>query len=372
MIYLWTFDKPRSPDSPTSAAMRVVITGGCGFIGQMVARSVLRRGKLLTHAPGGTAERLAPVTEVVLADVSRPPRLLFDQLEEETQVVLGDVSDAGFCRSLMSTDDTPLSIFHLGAVMSGQGEADFDLAMGVNLHGTLNLLEAARHAGGARPRFILASAGATLGAGSPTDFVSAEGVVGDETRATPHTTYGMTKACAELLVGDYSRRGFVDGRGVRLPTVLVRAGAPNAATTGCFSAVIREPLAGDGVIAPISPHVKHAVTSYRTAVDCLVGMHELEAEAVDSVLGYDRTVFVPSTALSLSDLDDALRKVVSPSSAERLGKVSYAADEKLSAAVGSFPTKVDCRRALQLGLGGAIPPDAETMVREYCEGKLVS
>ena len=94
-------------------------------------------------------------------------------------------------------------------------------------------------------------------------------------------------------------------------------------------------------------------------------MHELEAEAVDSVLGYDRTVFVPSTALSLSDLDDALRKVVSPSSAERLGKVSYAADEKLSAAVGSFPTKVDCRRALQLGRGGAIPPDAETMVREY-------
>ena len=114
-----------------------------------------------------------------------------------------------------------MSIFHLGAIMSGQGEADFDLCMGVNLHGTLHLLEAARQCtSDARPHFVLASAGATLGAGAPTDFVSKEDTVGDTTRATPHTTYGMTKACAELLLADYSRRGFVDGRGCRLPSVV--------------------------------------------------------------------------------------------------------------------------------------------------------
>ena len=116
--------------------------------------------------------------------------------------------------------------------MSGQGEADFDLAMNVNLHGTMHMLEAARHCGALRPRFVMASAGATLGAGAPTDFVTKDDIVGDATRATPHTSYGMTKACAELLLQDYSRRGFVDGRAVRLPTVIVRAGAPNAATTG--------------------------------------------------------------------------------------------------------------------------------------------
>ena len=133
-----------------------------------------------------------------------------------------------------------VSVFHFGAVMSGQGEQDFDLVMRVNLHGTLNLLEAARQCGATRPRFILASAGATLGSGAPTDYVDKSDTVGDWTRATPHTSYGMTKACAELLLSDFSRRGFVDGRACRLPTVLVRAGAPNAASTGCYSAVVRE------------------------------------------------------------------------------------------------------------------------------------
>ena len=172
--------------------------------------------------------------------------------------------------------------------MSGTGEADFDLCMGVNMRGTLQMLESARHCGATRPRFIYASAGATLGAGAPTDFISKDDVVGDSTRATPHTTYGMTKAIGELLLSDYSRRGFVDGRGIRLPSVVVRAGAPNAATTSCFSAVVREPLAGVDVVSPIDSEVKHAVTSHRTAVDCLLQMHELAAETVDSVLGFDR------------------------------------------------------------------------------------
>jgi len=249
--------------------------------------------------------------------------------------------------------------------MSGQGETDFDMCMGVNLHGTLHMLEAARHCGAPRPRFVMASAGATLGSGAPTDYVTKDDVVADSTRATPHTSYGMTKACAELLLSDYSRRSFVDGRAVRLPSVIVRAGAPNAATTSCFSSVVREPLAGVDTVAPIDANVRHAVTSHRTALDALLKMHELPAAAVEAGLGYDRTAFVPCTAVTLSELEAAVRKVVAPSSHAALGNVTYEAQPALSAAVGSFPTKVDASRALALGVSPSL--DAEAMVRAYAE-----
>ena len=308
---------------------RVVITGGCGFLGQSVARAVLRRGHL-SGAAGPSA-----VAEVLLADVARPPKLLFDELEEGAQVVMGDVSEASFCRSLFACAK-PVSVFHLGAVMSGAGEAGdagFDLCLDVNVKGTWNLLEAARHSSSARPRFIMASAGATLGSGAPTDFVTASDRVGDSTRATPHTTYGMTKAVAELLLADYSRRGYIDGRGVRLPTVAVRAGAPNAATTGCFSAVVREPLGGRHVVCPIAADVAHAVTGTATAVDGLLHMHEARPELVDATLGFDRTVFVPSVAVTLAQLEEAVRRVVEPASHAALGRVSYEEEPALSDAV---------------------------------------
>ncbi len=343
--------------------MRVVITGGCGFIGQLLARSVLRQGSLRTHVQGG-GEAMAPVTEILLADAARPPRgLLFDDLDSAS-VVLGDLSDASFCRSLFEgTRGEPTSVFHLGAIMSGEGEADFDRCVAVNLSGTHHLLEAARRCASARPRFILAGAGATIGSGAPTDFVRADDTVSDATRATPHTTYGMAKACAELLLSDYSRKGFVDGRGCRLPTVIVRAGAPNAATTGCYSAVVREVLAGRDVCLPIGADVTHAVTSHRAAVGCLLGLHEVAAPSADAVLGFDRTVFVPSAAVTLTQLDDAVRRVVHPDSHGKLGGVSYDVDEELSATVGSFPAQIDCGRATALGLSADL--ELESIVREY-------
>ena len=303
---------------------RVVITGGCGFLGQALARSLLRRGSLLFHHHG-TTEATAAIQDLVLVDVARPERFLFSELEQSARVEVGSIADASFCRELLSQRDasSPVSVFHLGAVMSGQGEADFDLCMDVNLHGTLNLLEAARHCGAPRPRIIMASAGATLGAGAPTDWLTKDDAVADSTRATPHTTYGTTKACGELLLADYSRRGFVDGRGCRLPSVVVRAGAPNAATTGCFSSVVREPLAGVDAVAPIGATVRHAVTSTRVAVGSLLGMHETPAATADAVLGYDRTVFVPSASVSLSELEAATCRLVAPSSRPLLGKVRH-------------------------------------------------
>ena len=344
---------------------RVIITGGCGFLGQLLARDILKRNVLRTHTAHSGAEATTFVKEVLLADVTKPSTMLFDSLESDAQIVIGDLADAGYAKALVEGADGPVSIFHLGAVMSGAGEVDFDLCMNVNLHGTMHLLEAARNCGAHRPKFVLTSAGATLGAGHPTDFLTKDDTVGDSTRATPHTTYGMTKACAELLLNDYSRRGFVDYRGVRLPSVLVRAGAPNAATTGCFSSIIREPLAGTDAIMPIAPGVRHAVTSHRMAVEALVHMHDVPSTEVDAVLGYDRTVFVPSLAVSLEELEHALHAVVAPESRAHLGKVSFQANDQLSAAVGSFPTKVDSGRARALGLQADL--DAASMVRQYAE-----
>jgi NAD(P)-dependent dehydrogenase (short-subunit alcohol dehydrogenase family) len=161
-------------------------------------------------------------------------------------------------------------------------------------------------------------------------------------------SHGSASRC-RLLLSDYSRRGFVDGRGVRLPSVIVRAGAPNAAVTGCFSSVIREPLAGSKTVAPIEAHIKHAVTGHRTAVESIVSMHELPAAEADAVLGFDRTVFAPSLVESRG----------------ALGAVRYEPDERLSQAVASFPTKVDCRRASALGLTG--DADAAAIIRQYAQ-----
>ncbi|KAL9183427.1 hypothetical protein ACHAXT_004283 [Thalassiosira profunda] len=350
--------------------MKVVITGGTGFLGQVLAREILARKQLRS----GTAT--CTVTRLILADIAEPTEYLFDlhSLAKANGVALelqlGDVSDIGYCKSLIGTPavdgDGALSVFHLGAVMSG---APPDLALKVNLHGTMNMLEAARAwqeaSPSSRPTFVFSSAGATLGAGHEADWVSNDDTISDATRAAPHTTYGTTKACAELLLADYSRRGFIDGRGVRLPSVVVRAGAPNAATTSCFSSVVREPLAGTDAIMPIGPGVFHAVTGYRSAIGGMLAVHEAMPEEVDRLLGFDRTVFLPTRAVSLRQLEEAMKRVVTPDSASKLGKVTYEEDERLSSIVGSFPTKVDSKRAL--ALGAPPTPSIEDMIREYCE-----
>ena len=316
------------------------------------------------------------VTRLVLADIAEP-RYLFDlpclaaSAGVSLSVMTGDVSDAAYCASLLGGDDDgALSIFHLGAVMSG---APPDLALAVNLRGTMNMLEAARAwrtadvgtaaSARARPTFVFSSAGATLGSGHPADWVGKGDTISDSTRAAPHTTYGTTKACAELLLADYSRREFVDGRGVRLPTVVVRAGAPNAATTGCFSGAVREPLSGEDAVLPIGPDVSHAVTGYRAAVGGMLAVHDAPSGAVDELLGYDRTVFLPTRSVSLRQLEEGMRNVVEPGSA--LGRVVYEEDANLSSVVGSFPTKVDSGRAI--ALGAPLTPSVEDMIREYCE-----
>eukprot|EP00980_Cylindrotheca_fusiformis_P025315 scaffold13478_cov132-Cylindrotheca_fusiformis.AAC.8 len=320
----------------------------------------------------GTKVEEVPISKIVLADIAFPPKLQ-PTIEASTipvEKVKGDVSNADFCKDQIFShvsERTNVSIFHMGAVMSGDGEKDFDLAMRVNLYGTLNMLEGARKhvydKYGIAAKFIFTSAGATIGSGAPTDYVSKDDTISDASRATPHTTYGMTKSCCELLLADYARRGFVDGRGVRLPSIIVRAGAPNAATTSCFSSVIREPLAGVDVVLPIASHVPHAVTGKRAAVQAMIAVHNTTRANVEAVLGFDRTVFLPAIALSLGELEEALYNVVTPETKDKLGKISYNVDDFLSDVVGGFPTKIDASRARKLGVPPA--PDAETLVREY-------
>uniref|UniRef100_A0A7S4M5Y4 NAD-dependent epimerase/dehydratase domain-containing protein n=1 Tax=Odontella aurita TaxID=265563 RepID=A0A7S4M5Y4_9STRA len=369
-----------------TGVVTVIITGGGGFLGQCLASSLLSDPKVrlsTTDDDDGTESEKSEsdesiVERIVLADVAFPPE---DELQPavargirdgKIECRLGSVADESFCSSLVdeSSPSSSLSVFHLGAVMSGTGESDFDLCMNVNLRGTMTLLERCRSrslsSSSALPapvRFVYASAGATVGSGSPTDYVTKDDTITDAARSTPHTTYGMTKACGELLLSDYSRRGFVDGRGARLPTVVVRAGRPNAATTGCFSGVVRETLGGIDSILPIGPDVKHAVTGMRNAVDALRTLHDLPTSRVEEALGYDRTVFLPATALSLSDLEDATKDAVSPLSRKLLGRVEYTVDEFLSGVVGGFPTRIDAGRARELGVGP--PPTPEDIVRDY-------
>ena len=339
--------------------MKVIITGGGGFIGQVLAKEILSRGVLRSE------DGLVRVTEIVLCDIVPPKEPLV--VSELVSVSVGDVSDKSYCESLVLGDSSEgLAVFHLGAVMSGTGEANFDLCVSVNLQGTVNMLDCAKQwkeRNSKTPTFIFTSAGATIGSGHPADWVSASDIISDATRPTPHTTYGMTKACCELLLADYARRGFVDGRGVRLPTVVVRAGAPNAATTSCFSGIIREPMNGVDAEMPISASVLHACTGYRAAVAGILAVHDAMPDQIETLLGFDRTVFLPSRAMSLSQLHEAMTAiVVNP---EKLGKVSYATNEFLSQVVGGFPTRIDASRAL--ALGAPPTPDLETLVREYCE-----
>lgn len=349
----------------------VIITGGGGFLGQCLATALLEKSTINVESSDGVAHTVS-ISKLILADIAFPPTLQ-PAIEASNIVerVKGDVSDSKFCSeqifSHVNESVKNVSIFHMGAVMSGDGERDFDLAMRVNLHGTLNILEGARQhiyeKHGFAAKFVFTSAGATIGSGAATDYVSKDDTISDASRATPHTTYGMTKACCELLLADYARRGFVDGRGVRLPSIVVRAGSPNAATTSCFSSVIREPLSGVDVVLPIAAHVPHAVTSKRAAINAMIIVHDTTRADIDAVLGFDRTVFLPAVALSLGQLQEALYNVVTPESKNRLGKITYKVDDFLSNVVGGFPTKIDADRAIKLGVPDA--PDAETLVKEY-------
>lgn len=323
--------------------MKVVITGGTGFLGRMLARRLLARGSLT--GPGGAPE---DIDEITLFDAAEPPQPLTG-LDGRARVVVGDIADRDLIFSLIDRDDT--AVFHLASVVSGGGEKDFDLAMRVNLMGGLNVLEACR-ARGSRPRLVFASSLAVFGGSAMPP------VVGDATKQVPQTTYGATKAIGEMLVNDYTRKGYLDGRSARLPTIIIRPGKPNLAASSFASGVFREPLNGEACALPVDLQTTMPVLGYRSVVEGFIGLHE--ADGAD--LGTDRAVNLPSLSVTVEEMIAALRRVAGD---RPLGPITVEPDPVIQAIVATWPTATEWDRAAALGL--PVEADLDEIVRAYIE-----
>lgn len=323
--------------------MKVVITGGLGFLGQRLARRILENGELT--GPSGTLE---PVDEIVLFDHLLPEDGPGDW-DARVSIVIGDISDRDTVAALVDRDD--ISVFHLASVVSGGGEKDFDLAMRVNLDGGRHVMEAVRARDGL-PRLVFASSIAVFGGdGMPES-------VGDATKQTPQTTYGVTKAICEQLINDYTRKGFFDGRSARLPTVIIRPGKPNAAASGFASAVFREPLNGEDYVLPVGLDTVMPALGYRSIVEGILHLHELPGDT----LGSDRAVSLPSLTVTVAEMIEALRRVAGN---RHLGEITVEPDPFIEAICAGWPQDTYHERARDLGL--PIDANLDALVAEYIE-----
>src|SRR5690242_4386427 len=297
--------------------MRVVITGGCGFLGQRVALQLLARGD---------------VDELVLFDNANPALAMPE--DERLSVQIGDIADSEAVRRVISTGTN--SVFHLAAVVSGQAEAETDLGYRVNLDGTRAVLDACRMLGTC-PRVVFASSLAVYGGALPP-------AVADDTALTPQTSYGTQKAIGELLVNDYSRKGFVDGRALRLPTVVVRPGRPNRAASTFASSMIREPLSGQDAVCPVSPDTVMALASPRRIVAGLVHALGIPSEA----FGASRLLQLPGFSVSVGEMAAAMRRAGGDAAYARL---RWQPDPQIQTIVSSWPPVLSTARAEALGFG---------------------
>jgi D-erythronate 2-dehydrogenase len=304
--------------------MKIVITGGSGFLGQRVARELLKRGQV--NDADGTPQS---IRELVLVDIAAPANGLLDA---RVRYAIGDAASPKFIAETFG-DDTD-GIFHLAAVVSGAAEADFDLGMRVNVDGTRALLDACRRLR-KPPRLLFASSVAVFGSPLPE-------VVTDATAPTPQSSYGIQKLIGELLVSDYSRKGFIDGRAVRLPTVSIRPGKPNAAASSFASGILREPLNGIEAICPVEPDTKLWLVSPRVAVECLLHGFDLPAGKLDRI----RSLSLPGITVSVDEMVASLRRVAGPEASRR---IRWEPDEGIRAIVKSWPARFDTARAHSLG-----------------------
>jgi len=293
--------------------MQIAITGAGGFLGRRLARALLADPRV---------ERLVLADAVAQQRVAQDVRLV---------VLRADLAESGAAETIARGADV---IFHLAAVLSGQAEAEFDRGMSINIEATRRLLEAAR-AGGRRPRFVFTSSLAVFGPPLPP-------VVTDETAVHPQSSYGAEKAVGELLVAEYSRRGYVDGRVLRLPTVCVRPGRPNLAASSFVSAIIREPLHGESAICPAGRDLELWLSSPRAVVQNLVVGAALSAEA----LGPLRIVNLPGITVTVGEIIASLERVAG---AEVAARIAFREDPVARRIVSSWPARFDVRRALELG-----------------------
>ena len=332
---------PDSPRSPIVGALRIVILGGAGMLGRKLAERLTLDGTLGSSA----------IARLALVDVVPPTPPHGAGFVIDT--VVADISEPGVAESLVST--RPDVVFHLAAVLSGEAEADFEQGYSVNLDGTRHLLETIRTTGSDYvPRVVFASSIAVFGAPFPE-------AIGDDHATTPLTSYGTQKAIGEMLLADYSRRGFLDGIAIRLPTLCVRPGAPNRAASGFFSSIIREPLNGREAILPVPESVRHWFASPRAAVGSLV-----RAAALDTgVLGDRRCLTMPGLSATVAEQIAALRKVAGDEAARLIRREP---DETIMRIVAGWPRNFDPRRAQELGFTAEASFDE--IVRIYIDEEL--
>jgi len=307
--------------------MKILITGGAGFLGKRLVARLLAR---------------ADIDEIVLVDVA-PAEGLADP---RVRTVAGDIADSTLMASLV--DARTAGVFHLAAVVSGQAEADFELGMHINLDASRLLLDLCRQRGH-KPRVVFTSSVAVYGGDLPD-------VVTDDLALRPASSYGTQKAIAELLLADYSRRGFVDGRVLRLPTVSVRPGLPNKAASSFASGIIREPLNGEDAVCPVAPETRLWLLSPRCAIDCLIHGFDLDADA----LGRQRAINLPGITVTAGEMVASLRRVAGEEVASR---VHWERDGAIERIVGTWPGAWNTARAETLGFKG--DANFEQVVRAY-------
>jgi nucleoside-diphosphate-sugar epimerase len=314
--------------------MRVLITGGAGFIGSRLARALLERGTLLGR----------PIERIRLVDVV--PAQGFD--DPRVEVRTGDITRSGTVLAWAQGGFD--AIFHLAAVVSGQAETDLELGYAVNLDGTRHLLEAARHLC-RRPIFVFASSCAVYGGDLPEPIT-------DSTHLTPQSSYGNQKAMGERLVADYHRKGFVLGTSLRLPTIVVRPGRPNLATTTFLSSIVREPLNGEGANCPVPVDTKMYCLSPRAVVEAFLHAAGLE----EGDLGRDRSLLLPGIAFTVAEEIAALGRIAGPGVT---GRITYEPDPLIRRVVLSIPWSFAPERGLALGF--PVDRDVEAIIRQHLE-----
>ena len=326
--------------------VNVVITGGAGFLGSRLARELLAAGSL--GVAGGGARPLSRMTLIDQAPV--PPGLAADERVTAVQGDVGDLLDPlGAGPGTLAGADV---IFHLAAAVSGECEADFDLGLRANLRATEALLASAR-ALGTSPVVVFSSSLAVFGG---SDELPLPAVVDDLTRPNPQTSYGAQKHIGEQLLADYTRKGLLRGRALRLVSVSVRPGKPNAAASGFMSGVIREPLAGQRAVCPVAPETEVALASPATAIAGLVRA----ATASDDAWGGRTAVNLPAITISLAAMADALARVAGP---EVSALIDWAPDPEIARMVAGWPARVRADRASHLGL--TPDRDFDTIIRMH-------
>ena len=319
--------------------MKLLITGGGGFVGSRLASALLARGQLAGQK----------IQSVVLADQVAPrPELLADaRVQARTGPLLAQCAQF--------REEAFDGVFHLASAVSGECEADFELGLRSNLDSTRALLDALRlrSAGGATPRFVFSSSVAVFG---PDASVPLPKQVADDTLPAPQTSYGTQKLICEHLVSDYTRKGYIDGRSARLMTVTVRPGRPNGAASSFFSGIIREPLAGEESILPVSEDVSHPVSSPALTIEGLIRVFE----ATRDELGGRLALNLPALNVRVGEMLAALEQVAGKRVRER---VRYVRDERIAGIVANWPGGASFARATRLGLKPAA--NFADIVRQY-------